>query len=110
MHFAYPPPWWLALLLAALVGAMAFFEYRRPLAPLTLVQRGILVGLRALVLGALLAFMFRPIVLLPPSGAHEAVVPVLVDVSRSMRVTCSGVFFGARPSILSGPWPKAAAR
>ena len=86
MHLAYPLPWWLAVLLAAAVGAMAFLEYRRPLASLTAAKRAILVGLRALVLATLLAFMFRPIVLLPPGGAREAVVPVLVDVSRSMRL------------------------
>ena len=68
MHFAYPLPWWLAVLLAAAVGAMAFLEYRRPLAPLTSVQRGVLVGLRTLALAALVLFMFRPIVLLPPAG------------------------------------------
>jgi uncharacterized membrane protein len=90
MHFAYPLPWWLAVLLAAAVGAMAFLEYRRPLAPLTSVQRGVLVGLRALTLAALLLLMFRPIVLLPPAGAHEAVVPVLIDVSRSMRLADAG--------------------
>src|SRR6266513_1371850 len=89
MHFAYPLPWWLPVLLAAAVGAMALLEYRRPLAPLTSVQRGVLVGLRALTLTALL-LMSRPIVLLPPTGAHEGVVPVLIDVSRSMRLADAG--------------------
>jgi hypothetical protein len=86
LHFVHPLPWWLAVLLAAAVGAMAYVEYRRPLAPLTSVQRGVLVGLRTLALVALLLFMFRPIVLLPPASAHEAVVPVLIDVSRSRRL------------------------
>src|SRR5438876_843288 len=35
MHFAYPLPWWLSIVLVAAVGALAFLEYRRPLAPLT---------------------------------------------------------------------------
>src|SRR5215470_8949936 len=86
MHFAYPLHWWLAVVLAAAVGAAAFFEYRRPLAPLTTVQRAVLVGLRAVVLAALVLFLFRPIVLLPPVGSREAVVPILVDASRSMRL------------------------
>ena len=86
MHFAYPMPWWLAIGLAAAVAVAAFVEYRRPLAPLTRWQRGILVGLRAAVLAALLLFLFRPIVMLPPSGSHDAIVPVLVDTSRSMRL------------------------
>src|SRR5947208_6344 len=46
MHLAYPLPIWLALLLAAAIAAAAFLEYRRPLAPLTSAQRGILATLR----------------------------------------------------------------
>src|SRR6266545_5080294 len=86
MHLAYPLPWWLAVLLAAGIGAAAFFEYRRPLAPLTRRRRGVLAGLRVAALGALVLFLFRPIAILPPSGSRDAVVPVLVDVSRSMRL------------------------
>jgi hypothetical protein len=86
MHFAYPLPWWLAALLAAAIGAIAYAEYRRPLSPLSRVQRGVLAGLRVLVLVALVLFLFRPIAVLPPTGSHDAVVPILVDVSRSMRL------------------------
>jgi uncharacterized membrane protein len=84
--FAYPLPWWLAVILAAGVGAMAVFAYRRPLAPLTWIQRGVLIGFRAIVLGSVVLFLFRPIMLLPPANAGDAIVPVLVDVSRSMRL------------------------
>ena len=49
-------------------------------------QRGVLVGLRVLTLAALVLFLFRPIVIRPPAGSREAIVPVLVDVSRSMRL------------------------
>src|SRR3954466_580642 len=86
MHFAYPLPWWLAALLAAAIGAIAYAEYRRPLSPLTRVQRGVLAGLRVLVLIAVLLFLFRPIAVLPPTGSHDAIVPILVDMSRSMRI------------------------
>src|SRR5580765_115018 len=86
MHFAYPLPWWLAILLAAAIGAVAFAAYRRPLSPLTRAQRGVLVGLRVLALGALVLFVFRPIAILPPAGSRDAIVPILVDVSRSMRL------------------------
>src|SRR5919108_190782 len=56
MHLAYPLPWWLALLLAAAIGAAAFFEYRRPLSPLTRQQRGSLVAMRVIVLAAVVLF------------------------------------------------------
>ena len=86
MHFAYPLPWWLAVLLAAAIAAVAYVEYRRPLSPLTPAQRGVLVGLRVLALAALVLFLFRPIAVLPPAGTRDAIVPVLVDASRSMRL------------------------
>jgi len=86
MHFAYPLPWWLAVVLAAAIGAVAFLEYRRPLSPLTRVQRGLLAALRILALAALVIFIFRPIAILPPVGTRDAVVPVLIDSSRSMRL------------------------
>ena len=62
-------------------------SYRRPLSPLTRGQRG--AARRACAgssLAALVLFLFRPIAVLPPAEPHDAVVPVLVDVSRSMRV------------------------
>src|SRR5882672_6746626 len=86
MHFAYPLPWWLAVILAAAIAAVAYVEYRRPLSPLSPAQRGVLVGLRVLALAALVLFLFRPIAVLPPASSRDAVVPVLVDVSRSMRL------------------------
>jgi hypothetical protein len=86
MHFAYSFPWWVAVLVAGAIGGLAFVAYRRPLAPLTRAQRGALIGLRVLVLTALILVLCRPVVLLPPASAREAIVPVLVDVSRSMRL------------------------
>src|SRR4051794_23357556 len=86
MHFAYPLAWWLAILLAAAIGAVAYLEYRRPLSPLTPGQRGVLAGLRVLALSALVLFLFRPIAVLPPTSSRDAIVPVIVDVSRSMRL------------------------
>src|SRR4051812_12839852 len=86
MHFAYPLPWWLAILLAAAIVALAWAEYRRPLSPLTRVQLGVLAALRAAVLAALVLFLFRPVAMLPPASSRDAIVPILVDVSRSMRL------------------------
>jgi uncharacterized membrane protein len=86
VHLAYPLPWWLAVVLAASVGAAAVVQYRRPLAPLTPVQRGVLVSFRVLTLGVLVIFLFRPIAVLPASTSRDTVVPVLLDASRSMRI------------------------
>jgi hypothetical protein len=85
--FASFPPLWLAGLIGLAVVAAVWAQYRRPLAPLTTRQRSTLVSIRAATLIALLLVLFRPIALLPPAGARDAVVPVLVDVSRSMRLT-----------------------
>jgi hypothetical protein len=90
MHLAYSLPWWLAAFMAAAVVAAAFYEYRRPLSPLTSGQRAALFGLRVAVLFVLVVFLFRPIALLPPSGPRDTIVPVLIDVSRSMRVADAG--------------------
>src|SRR4029453_7522143 len=86
MQFAYPLPWWLALVLAAAIGGVTFAAYRRPLSPLTRSQRTILIGCRALGLTVAVLFLFRPIVLVPPRGGNGTIVPVLIDVSRSMRL------------------------
>jgi len=86
MHFAHSLPWWLAVLLAAAIAAVAYGEYRRPLSPLTRGQRGGLVALRVLALTILVLCLFRPIAILPPTGTRDAIVPVLVDTSRSMRL------------------------
>ena len=86
MHLAHSLPWWLAIVLAAAIGAVAYAEYRRPLSPLSPVQRGVLVSLRVVALAAIVLFLFRPIAILPPTGSREAIVPVLVDGSRSMRL------------------------
>jgi uncharacterized membrane protein len=47
----------------------------------------LLVLLRLAALSALALFLFRPVILVPPAATRGAVVPVLVDVSRSMRLT-----------------------
>lgn len=86
MHFASPIPWWLALPVLAGIGALAVFAYRRPLVPLSRSQRSALALLRGLSLLAVFVFVCRPVLLLPPRTFGEIVVPVLVDVSRSMGI------------------------
>lgn len=85
MHFVAPIPIWLVTILVIAMGGIAWLSYRRPLAPLSSVQRGVLLALRGASLGAAFLFLLRPIVLMP-ARQRDVVVPVLVDASRSMRV------------------------
>lgn len=87
MSFASPIPSWLAVLVAIGIAGVAFFSYRRPLVPLTAFQRASLIGLRALALAAVAIFVFRPVMLLPAVPSGDVIIPVLVDVSRSMRIS-----------------------
>lgn len=85
MRFAYPLPWWLTLLVAVAVLAVAYLSYRRPVAPLPGGRRAVLMSLRALTFAAVIVFLCRPVTLVPAPVA-DVPVPVLVDISRSMRV------------------------
>jgi hypothetical protein len=85
MSFAAPLPWWLTVLVAAVIGGVAYLSYRRPVAPLSAAKRTTLVALRVLALAAIVALLCRPMARVP-AAAGEVAVPVLVDVSRSMRV------------------------
>src|SRR5439155_2041856 len=86
MHFAAPLPWWLAVLVAAGITAVAVFSYRRPLVPLSRLQRSVLIALRTLSLAAVAVFVCRPVIFLPSAASSDMVIPVLVDLSRSMRI------------------------
>jgi uncharacterized membrane protein len=86
MQFASPLPIWAAMAAGAAILLAAFLSYRRPLVPLSRVQRGVLVALRALSLAAILLFLLRPVRMMPPPAEGGLVLPILVDVSRSMRV------------------------
>ena len=90
MHFAPPIPWWFVALVVAAAASLAVASYRRPLIPLSPEKRGVLVGLRVFTILTLVVFLCRPIIMGPPAGALDVVVPVLVDVSRSMRVADAG--------------------
>ena len=87
MHFAYPLPWWLAVILAAAIGAVAYVEYRRPLSPLTRASARPArrpARARARRAGAVPVPSDRRCCRRP--APRDAIVPVLVDVSRSMRL------------------------
>ncbi len=84
MQFALAPPWWMLLLLAAGIGLMAWMSYAGALGTLGRQRRAALVGLRALTLLLLVICLLRPVRVVPPAGDADAVVPVLLDASRSM--------------------------
>lgn len=86
MQFASPIPWWLAAIIAVGIAGLAYASYRRPLVPLSRTRKLTLVVLRGLSLAALVLVVSRPILLLPPIADGRTVIPVLVDVSRSMRI------------------------
>jgi hypothetical protein len=86
MQFASFIPLWLAALVAAAIAGVAYLSYRRPVVPLTRAQRAVLTTLRALALVAIVFFLCRPMIKVPPSADTGIAVPILVDVSRSMRV------------------------
>lgn len=91
MHFAVLLPWWgyAAAFAAALV--FAWLAYARVAVTLTGGQRTLLTALRATTLLLIVAFLLRPVTLVETSGVREGIVPILVDVSRSMRLADDGV-------------------
>lgn len=87
MRFAVLLPWWGYALMFGGALALAWLAYARVPVALTRSTRLFLTGLRALTLMLLIAILLRPVVLAPPAAAHNSLLPVLVDVSRSMRLT-----------------------
>jgi uncharacterized membrane protein len=84
--FAVTLPWWGYVL--ALGGAvfLGWLAYARVPVPLTRSTRLTLTTLRALTLVALIVILLRPVVMVPPSAANNSPLPILIDVSRSMRL------------------------
>jgi uncharacterized membrane protein len=89
-QFAVSHPWWVLLLLAAATVAVAWGFYAGAIVPLAPRRRAILTALRALTLLFLVACLLRPVRVVPPATSSDAVIPVLVDVSRSMRLADTG--------------------
>jgi uncharacterized membrane protein len=72
-----------------IVAAAAWLAYRvyaEPIVPLPRQRRLVLGGLRVATLLLLVGFLLRPMLVEPASELRDAVVPVLVDGSRSMRL------------------------
>jgi uncharacterized membrane protein len=101
MRFAVVLPWWgyAAAFGAALV--LGWLAYARVPVKLTASRRIGLSALRALTLILLMLILLRPIVMVPPAAANNSLLPILVDVSRSMRLKddpSTSLGAGDRPS------------
>ena len=85
MRFASPFSWWLTLALVTAAAIVAYRAYARPVIPLSVRRRGVLMGLRLSVFLILLLFLAQPVRLVP-AASTRTVVPVLLDQSRSMGI------------------------
>jgi len=95
MRFAVALPWWgyASAFGAALV--LGWLAYARVPVKLTTGKRLGLSALRALTLTLLILILLRPIVMVPPAAANNSLLPILVDVSRSMRLKDPSTALGA---------------
>lgn len=85
MRFALSLPWWALALLFGTAGLSAWWMYAGAVASIGRGRRSLLVALRALTLLLLIVCLLRPVRVVP-DAVKDAVVPVLVDISRSMRL------------------------
>ncbi|MCZ6597338.1 MAG: hypothetical protein O7B99_06860, partial [Planctomycetota bacterium] len=72
-------------MLVAAAALAAYRAYARPIVPLSVRRRGVLMGLRFAAFLVLLLLLAQP-VRLEPAAAADTLVPVLLDQSRSMAV------------------------
>jgi uncharacterized membrane protein len=86
MRFAVVLPWWGYALAFGAAIVLGWVAYARVPIRLRLGQRIGLSALRAITLILLIAILLRPIVMVPPAAANNSLLPILVDVSRSMRL------------------------
>ena len=84
VRFAVALPWWGYALAFGAALALAWYTYAATALPSR--RRALLTALRALTLLLLVAAVLRPVRLVPPASARDRIVPILVDVSRSMRI------------------------
>ncbi len=89
MSLAAGVPAWLVAVLAGVAAAAAYAAYSRPIVPLSAGRRAVLTALRLAGLLLLLLLLLEPVVT-EPGPASDAVVPVLLDNSRSMRLPAGG--------------------
>lgn len=86
MRFAVVFPWWGYLLALGAAMVLGWLAYARVPVPLSTAQRLGLRALRTLTLLAIIVILLRPVVMVPPQAANNSLLPILIDVSRSMRL------------------------
>jgi uncharacterized membrane protein len=82
MTFANPLPWWAVAAVVVLAAVLAWHAYRQ--SPLSRSRRLTLTGIRFLTLIVIVLLLMRPVARTTEADARGAIVPVLVDTSRSM--------------------------
>ncbi len=88
MTFANPIPWWAFAFVVAAAAGLSWLVYRRFAAAPH--RRYVLTALRTLLLVTLALFLMRPIVRRDTGDMRDAVVPILIDASRSMGIEDAG--------------------
>lgn len=84
MTFANPLPWWALVLVLVAAALIAWQGYRRFAATAT--RRRTLTAIRFVTLIVIVLVLMRPVARRTDIDARDAVVPILVDTSRSMGI------------------------
>jgi len=84
VSFANPLPWWALAIVLALAAAVSWHAYRHFAA--VPVRRHTLAVLRFITLLLIVIVLMRPVSRASNVDAHDAIVPILVDTSRSMGI------------------------
>jgi len=82
--FANPIPWWAFATIVVALAIVSWLGYRR--APIGARRRAALFALRFVTLLLLVLFLMRPVMRRDERNGRDAVVPILVDTSRSMSI------------------------
>lgn len=90
MQFAVTLPWWGYVLAFAAALFFAWLAYARVSVELTPRQRLLLTTLRAAALLLIVIFLLRPVRFERSDNPRDNIIPILVDVSRSMRLADAG--------------------
>src|SRR5262245_34663853 len=86
MRFAVALPWWGYALAFGAALVLAWLAYARAGLSLSPRHRATLTALRAATLILIVAVLLRPVIVEPSTDTRSSLLPVLVDVSRSMRL------------------------